>query len=452
MSYIKKASLLIGIILILSGCGLSSNDNAITMSNPPEDLETEESLRSKALAEKEMLASELKEELDDASEVNEEVIDVSKASEELEELVDLEDEQVALGIDTSYEEHGFVFNEAVDFESLNYFDTLISSDSFISLDFVGEANGHYYYIHNYSKDNYVVSAVLSTNLNFENLKNIKKLDSPIQHNSIDTFDVIEDSSKYNGQVFKYNLEFSYLVFDENFELIEEVSLPEDILEASESDVFRTWDVSNDFNMITYTSDDKGLFLYKIEEGSLLHIGYNFAGNSESDGDVMDYPAFIMDDEFITTVRFGYEWTAGHNLYNIESGNFTILSNAVEETLYEHTGLYTYFLNGGIYGTYYDFDRDVRIERGIEYDFPMTNYDDDINILHKHYNLSSSLDEESKLNNWVVFDLTTKEEIPLFSYNNNINESFEVLANLEDEVVLICPFAINGSRLISIKLN
>lgn len=85
----------------------------------------------------------------------------------------------------------------------------------------------------------MATAVISTNKEFENMKNLKNIDTVLQHDSFHTFDVVVNSNKYGNTVLKYNLNRSYLVFDINFELIEEVSLPKVVLEASETDRFRT---------------------------------------------------------------------------------------------------------------------------------------------------------------------------------------------------------------------
>lgn len=440
MKNIQKLFILAAIVFGLTSCGMANNQEAITMSNPPNDLETEESLRNKQL--------EAKENQDEQVEEEPVTDDHQTENTTIDEVV-LEDEEVALELTNDEELFDLVLEQEV--HGINVFNPIINSDAFVSLTYIGEFNSTYYYLHNYLKDNKTISSILATDSEFNELQNVKRLESSITVEDLELSDFIIDSVLYQETVFRYNLDDSYVVLDMNFEIIEEVQLPSSILALMSKDDFRHWDISNDFNMITYTMDESGLYLYYIEEDTLTHIGYNYAGSNDREGDFMDSPYFLMDDEYISTIRYIDERVTGHNIYNIKSNNFTILSNAVEESIYDRTGLYVYYLDGGIYGTYYDFDTDSRIERGISYEFELASKDDDLNILHKQFNLNNKFNSNNSRIEWKAFDLVTKEEQILFSYMDEEGQAFEVFANLSDKILLLAPFSIEGSRIIAIDL-
>lgn len=348
-------------------------------------------------------------------------------------------------------------NEFIDIEEYQFVDLLNIDgivDSINGMRYIGETSEHKYFLVGGNQIQVIESDMtLSTGRVLGTINNKWSL----WHDNVD---VIEDSTLYNQTVIRSNNKSSYDVYTLDMELIEAVEVPEVINQQIDHNLFRDWDVSDDFSMFTYSRDDLGLFIYDVATEELTHIADNSYDPANADdrakmeeGDIMDHPTFIMDDKYISTIRYGYEWVAGYNLYNVESSNFTSFDGAVELTLYEDRGCYVYWDDSNKL-TYYDFSKDVRIERGVEGEFPLSDYNQGYNYLIGDKVVSLNYDYEKNIYTVVMFDLVTKDKKVIGSIsrlNRSIGGPSILYCDLERIYILI-PWENDESYAISMDLN
>jgi len=210
------------------------------------------------------------------------------------------------------------------------------------------------------------------------LDNALLLYKEVEENNHDNYQmkVIENSDRYNQTVVCILNEDFYEIYDEHMELIEEVILPKEMRRYINRTDFRNWDINESFDLIVFTCDDIGLELYDLNSNEIKHIAdNNIVEWDDSASEVNGIAVFIMNDQYISSKCFGYEWTSGYNLYNIEKETLTSLKGAYAQSLSGSKGLYCYF-DDGHKATLFDFEKDQRIARGVRGGFA----DDGFNAL------------------------------------------------------------------------